>query len=113
MLSVEDFPMNNGLVFILFALASFGQFLDTRTTEVALATGLAEANPIGRFLINKLGITPAYILKSAVLPIGFVWMGLLSAKASYISLIGLAIAGFVAAYLNYRRLSAPAKKDVL
>lgn len=59
----------NSWVFLLYVAATLGQFLDDRTTEVALAHGFVEANPIGKWLISKVGVQGMYFVKTAALPV--------------------------------------------
>lgn len=57
------------LIFVAAILAAVvGQFSDARTTQVGLEHGFAESNPVGYWLIKKLGIRGIYILKCAVFP---------------------------------------------
>jgi hypothetical protein len=72
--------------------ASLGQFLDARTTQVALNAKVGrEANFVSRFLIGRLGFTGYYISKVLLLPA----MGLAVQSTStlfYIGAFGIACA---------------------
>ncbi len=92
--------------FIAGAAAMIGQFMDVRTTEVALTHGFVEANKLGAWLIKKIGIGFVYPLKVAVLPFAgaLCYMG--------ISYLGIGVEVFLAVYggiygvKNYLKLKA-------
>ena len=103
---MEDTDTMNILMFLLYALATLGQFSDVRTTEVGQQHGFVEGNPVGRWLLTKLHIQGLYITKVALLPITAV---ILTATVNFdfIGLLGLlAAVGFVFGIRNYLALKA-------
>lgn len=98
--------MNLDLVFFLATAAGIlGQFTDARTTEVGLQHGLVEANALMAKLIKKVGISPIYALKCAVLPAtGALALGLGHEHAAIVMEAGFAAAGFALGVLNYLKL---------
>lgn len=66
---IPNYTLNQDVAFFLAdAACLLGQFTDCRTTEVGLANGDTEANPIGKWLISKLTITGLYALKVGAVP---------------------------------------------
>ena len=88
--------------FICAAACFFGQFMDARTTDKALAAGDTEANPIVA-LFGKLGVTGIYIFKCVGIGMGWPLLGWALAKdevvGGYVGL-GMAAAGIGAAIYN-------------
>lgn len=102
------------LLFVLYVLAVLGQFLDARTTEVALQNGFKEANPIGRFLIGKLGISGTYAIKCAAFPAIFLFLAVSRySLAGVLGFVFLAVLGFLLGILDWRKLSAAKITGVL
>lgn len=82
--------------FIATIAASLGQFLDARTTQVALDAKVGrELNFVSRFLIERLGLIGYYIIKAALFPA----MGL--ALDSTSTLFYIALFGAVCTAWNY------------
>jgi hypothetical protein len=91
-------------IFVATLLAAVvGQFSDCRTTQVGLTNGLAEANAIGYWLIEKLGITGIYILKCLILPlIGLLLFALVGWNYGSALECFFAGLGFTLGIMNYR-----------
>ena len=92
------------LAFIAVALALAGQMGDCYTTEIALAHGMSEGNPIARWLTSHIGNTGLTLLKcvGAAIVLPMVTMILGGYELSAIIAGVIAVIGFVAAGLNYR-----------
>lgn len=54
---------SDALIFTLYAIGLAGQLGDCYTTEIGLAHGLAEGNPIAKWIVSKIGNTGATLLK--------------------------------------------------
>jgi hypothetical protein len=61
--------LHTTIFLLVTAAAVVGQFSDARTTEVGLAHGFAEENPVGYWLIKLLGAPGIYALKCAAAPL--------------------------------------------
>ena len=100
--------MSDTLFFISVATGLAGQFLDSVTTEAALAHGWAEANPIAAWLIKKTNVSTLSILKCAGLgimaPVGLYSLGyhfgVGSLPATIVSFVTAGV-GFYAGIKNY------------
>lgn len=91
------------LVEIIAAVAaSIGQFLDARTTEVALKSKIGrETNPVARFIIERVGFVGLYVVKAALFPA--IGLGLHSTNTLFfISAFGVACATW-----NYFKVLRP------
>ena len=92
------------VAFVAVALALAGQMSDCYTTEIALAHGMAEGNPIARFLTAHIGNTGITLLKcvGAAIVLPMTTMIVAGYELSAIVAGVIAVIGFVAAGLNYR-----------
>ena len=95
----------DAIFFGSYVAATLGQFSDVRTTQVALAKGFVEANSLAAKIIAKVGISPLYAVKMAVLPLlGVVLVGLGHEKIAIDFEFGVGAVGFVFGLLNYLKL---------
>lgn len=108
---VTNSLLHDAVIFGLTAAAGLGQLLDCRTTEVGLANGDTEGNPIGRWLIAKVGITGAYAIKVGALPIiGAIVYGAVGFTYGVILPALFAAAGFTVGIKNYLLLRKQGKQ---
>lgn len=97
--------MSDALIFVLTTLAIASQFGDTYTTQIGLAHGATEVNPVGKWLLSKLPIQAIYPIKCAVLPLGALMLANLGGTVPMVIVESIIAAGGVfACVYNYLTL---------
>ncbi len=70
----------DALLMLSFAAHEVGEFADSYSTSIALTCGkgeFTEGNPIGKWLIAKIGQAGTYAIKMGAFPIGLMVLGIL------------------------------------
>jgi len=99
-----DGSLHITLFIAFYVLGVLGQFSDDRTTQVALAHGATEGNPIGAFLLKHLGTVGLYVIKTGIFPAAALALALFSPsefEPAVLLQCFVAAVGFGAGIYNY------------
>lgn len=98
--------MNDYIFFASVAFSLAGQFLDSYTTEVALAHGWQESVKTAKWMISKIGISGFIVLKCVGLAIVGPMLTLIAGSETVAAILAgtVGAVGFYAGIKNYLAL---------